>query len=68
MKLFTETDGDGVISARFGYSGSDEINGFKICFSLLSKCLAVSGCKLMHQFGGYAELAPDHTRNLMNGY
>ena len=67
MKLITETDGDGVISARFCYSGSDEINGFKICFSLLSKCSAVSGCKLMYQFGGYAELAPDHTRSLMNG-
>jgi len=67
MRLITETDGDGVISARFCYSGSDEINGFKICFSLLSKCSAVSGCKLMHQFGGYAELAPDHTRSLMNG-
>ena len=67
MRLITETDGDGVISARFCYSGSDEINRFKICFSLLSKCSAVSGCKLMHQFGGYAELAPDYSRSLMNG-
>ena len=47
MKLITETDGDGVISARFCYSGSDEINGFKICFSLLSKYSPVAGAALM---------------------
>ena len=67
MRLITETDGDGVISARFVYSGNSEISGFRICFSLLSKCAAVSGCKLMHKCGGYTELAPEDTLSLKNG-
>ena len=67
MLFYTQVDKDGIISGRFVYTGKSEIIDFSICFSLLSKCSAVSGCKLIHQFGGYAELAPDHTRSLMNG-
>lgn len=60
MKLITETRTDGVISARFVNGGSDEISGYRICFSLLSKCSVVSGCKIMRQFGGYVEMEPDN--------
>ena len=58
MKLITETCSDGVISARFVNGGSHEISGYRICFSLLSKCSVVSGCKIMRQFGGYVEMEP----------
>jgi hypothetical protein len=67
MRLFTETAKDGVISARFVYSGKSEINDFRLCFSLLSTCSAVSGCKLAHQFGGYSELACEGRRNNQTG-
>ena len=60
MKLFTEVSSDGVISAKFVNDGSGEISGYRICFSLLSKCSVVSGCKIMLQFGGYVEMAPDN--------
>jgi len=43
MRLITETDGDGVISARFCYSGSDEINRFKIILENL-KPHRLPGC------------------------
>ena len=67
MKLITETCTDGVISARFVNGGSDEISGYRICFSLLSKCSVVSGCKLLRQFGGYVEIAPDNQGSLKIG-
>ncbi len=67
MKLITETCTDGVISARFVNGGSDEISGYRICFSLLSKCSVVSGCKIMRQFGGYVEMAPDNQGSLKIG-
>ena len=67
MKLITETCTDGVISARFVNGGSNEISGYRICFSLLSKCSVVSGCKIMRQFCGYVEMAPDNQGNLKNG-
>ena len=67
MKLITETRTDGVISARFVNGGSDEIIGYRICFSLLSKCSVVSGCKIMRQFGGYVEMEPDNQRSLKIG-
>ena len=60
MKLITETSSDGIISAKFLYGGVDEISGYRICFSLLSKCSVVSGCKIMRQFGGYVEMAPEN--------
>ena len=60
MKLITETCTDGVISARFVNGGSNEISGYRICFSLISKCSVVSGCKIMSQFGGYVEMATDN--------
>ena len=56
MKLYTQTAEDGVIAARFVYNGKPEITGFRICFSLLSKCTTVSGCRIEHQLGGYTEL------------
>ena len=67
MKLITETCTDGVISARFVNGGSNEISGYRICFSLLSKCSVVSGCKIMRQFCGYVEMAPDNQGSLKNG-
>ena len=67
MKLITETCTDGVISARFVNGGGYEISGYRICFSLLPKCSLVSGYKIMRQFGGYEEMAPDNQGNLKNG-
>ena len=67
MKLITETCSDGVISARFVNGGTHELSGYRICFSLLSKCSVVSGCKIMLQFGGYVEMAPDNQRILKIG-
>ena len=64
MRFFTQKNKDGVISARFIYSGKSEITDFWICFSLLSKCSAVSGCKIKHQVGGYTELVPSPTKSL----
>ena len=67
MKLITETCSDGVISARFVNGGTHELSGYRICFSLLSKCSVVSGCKILLQFGGYVEMAPDNQRILKIG-
>ena len=67
MKLITKTSSDGVISAKFINGGSDEISGYRICFSLLSKCSVVSGCKILRQFGGYVEMAPDNHGSLKIG-
>ena len=67
MKLITETSSDGVISAKFVNDGSDEISGYRICFSLLSKCSVVSGCKIIRQFGGYVEIAPENHGSLKIG-
>ena len=67
MKLITKTCSDGVISARFVNGGTHEISGYRICFSLLSKCSVVSGCKIMLQFGGYVEMAPDNQEILKIG-
>ena len=67
MKLITKTSSEGVISAKFVNGGSDEISGYRICFSLLSKCSVVSGCKIMRQFGGYVEMAPDNHGSLKIG-
>ena len=67
MKLFTETDNKGIISAKFVYSRSPVINNFRICFSLLSKCSSVAGCKLVKQVGGYSEFSPDPNRILKKG-
>ena len=64
MRFFTQKNKDGVISARFIYSGNSEITDFWICFSLLSKCSAVSGCVIKHQVGGYTELVPSPTKSL----
>ena len=59
MRFFTQVGEDGIIAARFVYSGQSEINDFRICFSLLSTCSSVSGCRIEHQIGGYTELVPD---------
>lgn len=67
MKLFTQTAEDGVIAARFVYNGKPEITGFRICFSLLSTCSTVSGCRIEHQLGGYTELMPDSPILLKDG-
>ena len=67
MLFYTQADKDGIISARFVYTGKSEINDFSICFSLLSKCSAVSGCKLTRQVGGYTELTPEHSQSLKKG-
>ena len=67
MKLITETSSDGVISAKFVNGWSDEISGYRICFSLLSKCSVVSGCKIMRQFGGYVEMSPENHGSLKIG-
>ena len=64
MRFFTQKNKDGVISARFIYSGKSEITDLWICFRLLSKCSAVSGCKIKHQVGGYTELVPSPTKSL----
>ena len=52
MLFFTQADKGGIISARLVYTGKSEITDFSICFSLLSKCSAVSGCKLTRQVSG----------------
>jgi len=67
MRLFTQTAEDGVISARFVYNGKSGLTGFRICFSLLSTCSAVSGCRIEHQLGGYTELMPDSPVLLKDG-
>ncbi|MBC8257456.1 MAG: beta-N-acetylhexosaminidase [SAR324 cluster bacterium] len=67
MRLFTQTAEDGVIAARFVYKGKSEITDFRICFSLLSTCSAVSGCRIDHQLGGYTELIPDSPILLNDG-
>ena len=67
MRLFTQTAEDGVIAARFVYNGKSGLTGFRICFSLLSTCSAVSGCRIEHQLGGYTELMPDSPVLLKDG-
>ena len=67
MKLITEKCSDGLIWARFVNGGSHKISGYRICFSLLSKCYVVLGCKIMSQFGGYVEMAPDNQGSLKIG-
>ena len=67
MKLITKTSSEGVILAKFVNGGSDEISGYRICFSLLSRCSVVSGCKIMRLFGGYVEMAPDNQGSLKIG-
>ena len=64
MKLYIETKKNGIILAKFVYTKNTIINNFRICFSLLSKCSSVSGCKLKKQVGGYTELAPDPEKSL----
>ena len=67
MVFSTQADKNGIISARLVYKGKSEITDFNICFSLLSKCSAVSGCKLTRQVGGYTELAPEYSESLKKG-
>jgi len=67
MRLYTETNKNGIISAKFVYSRNTIIKNFRICFSLLSKCSPVSGCKLKKQVGGYSELEPNPKRSLTKG-
>ena len=67
MRLFTQTEEDGVIVARLVYNGKSGVTGFRICFSLLSTCSAVSGCRIEHQLGGYTELMPDSPVLLKDG-
>ena len=67
MLFYTQADKDGIISARLVYTGKSEITDFSICFSLLSKCSVVSGCKLTRQVGGYTELAPEYSESLKKG-
>ena len=67
MKIITETCTDGLIKARIVNGSSHEISGYSICFSLISKCSVVSGCKIMSQCGGYVEMAPDNQGSLKIG-